>query len=114
MSEFSGLDKLRAIPDGDPQKRQLWALHWLAEAREENGDAERDRRGRAAKAAREERERLLGLSKVCLAGKRGKIAREVALHILRDPAGAMREDLQSLRAFEDELRKAMAERKGAA
>jgi hypothetical protein len=113
VTELVGLDKLRAI-EGAGERRLLWALYWLAEAREENGEAERQRRGRAIRAAREDLERLRALSRVCLGGHKGKIAKEIALHILRDPSGAMRDDLQSLRAFEDELKKARAQERGAA
>lgn len=113
VEQLDDLDKLRAI--ADPRMRQmLWDLYWLAEAREENGDARKQRREDAARMAQEDTTRLLELSKLCLSGQRGPTAKEVAMHILRDQSGAYRQDLQSLRAFEDELRRSNYRRKGAA
>lgn len=105
--QLEGLDKLRCVRD--PGLRQtLYELYWVAQ------DNETDPRKRARMEAwersrhEEERERLLALAEACLAGKHGEDALGLAQMYLVDDTRherPMRTDLQSLRAFEDELRK---------
>lgn len=105
--KLEGLDKLRCVRD--PGLRQtLYELYWVAQ------DNETDPRKRARVAAwersrsEEEREQLLALAEACLAGKHGEDALGLAQMYLIDDTRherPMRTDLQSLRAFADELRK---------
>lgn len=105
--QLEGLDKLRCVRD--PGLRQtLYELYWVAQ------DNETDPRKRARVAAwersrhEEEREQLLALAEACLAGKHGEDALGLAQMYLVDDTRherPMRTDLQSLRAFADELRK---------
>ena len=105
--QLEGLDKLRCV--ADPKMRELlWDLYWVAQSNE------RDPRRRAAYEAQrrdeqeDERQKLTRLAEACLAGKHGEDALGLAQMYLVDDTRherPMRTDLQSLRAFSDELRK---------
>lgn len=105
--QLEGLDKLRCVQDPG-LRRALYDLYWAAQ------DNETDPRKRARVEAwersrsEEEREQLLALAEACLAGKHGEDALGLAQMYLVDDTRherPMRTDLQSLRAFADELRK---------
>lgn len=107
---LGGLEKLRAVPS--PMREQLWALYWLAEAREENGEAEAQRHEEKAKTERAELVALESLAEACMTGRRGAEAQEIARMFLLDPGGRRRTDRASLTAVRDELRR--LRRRGAA
>lgn len=99
--DLEGLEKLRAVPE--PLRQTIWDFHWLGVARENNGDAQRERlEARNAWLAREKR-KLLKLADECFSGHRGRAAQEVARTFLIDPQGRRRTDVHSLEALRDEL-----------